>query len=109
MKGSHATLQKKKRGGGHTCQQEGGTVGTELAPETGEEVDELEGGQALLAGEGWVDSSSDVEEDGISSKPKQLQPEAANFGVVNDSSSQPVSNQGHSTVQQRPQQSLLQI
>lgn len=99
----------QKREGRHTCQQKGGAVGTELSPETGEEVDELEGGQALLAGEGWVDSSSNVKEDGVSSKSEQLQPEATNFGVVNDSSSQPVPNQGYSTVQQRPQQSLLQI
>lgn len=54
--------------GRHTCQQKGGTVRTKLSPETGEEVDELEGGQALLAGEGWVHSSSNVEENGISSK-----------------------------------------
>ena len=38
----------------HTSQQEGGTIGSKLAPETGEEVDELESRQTLLAGQGWV-------------------------------------------------------
>lgn len=92
-----------------TSQQKGGAVGTKLSPEAGEEVDELEGGQPLLAGQGGVDSRSNVEEDSISGETKQLQPEATNLWVVHHSSSQPVPNQGHSTVQQCPQQGLLQI
>ena len=77
-----------------TSQQKGGAVGTKLSPE---------------AGQGGVDSRSNVEEDSISGETKQLQPEATNLWVVHHSSSQPVPNQGHSTVQQCPQQGLLQI
>ena len=110
--GPGKTQQEEERraaSGKRTSQQEGGTVGTKLSPETGEEVDELEGGQALLAGEGGVGSRSDVEEDSVSSKTKKLQPEAAYLWVVDHSSSQPVPDQGHSTVQQCPQQGFLQI
>ena len=40
---------------------------------------------------------------------KQLQPEAADTRVVNDSCCQPVPNQSNTTVEQRPQQGLLQV
>ena len=92
-----------------TSQQESGAVGAKLSPEGREEVDELEGGQPLLAGQGWVDCSGNVEQDADSCKPKQLQPETTNPRVVNDGSCQPVTNQGNSTVQQSPQKSLLQV
>ncbi len=81
-----------------TSQQESGAVGAKLSPEGREEVDELKGGQPLLAGQGRVDCSSKVEEDAHSCKAQQLQPETSNLRVVNDSSCQPVTNQGNSTV-----------
>ena len=64
-----------------TSQQEGGAVGAKLSPEGREEVDELESGQPFLAGQGWVDCSSKVEENADSCKSQQLQPEASTLGL----------------------------
>lgn len=66
-----------------TSQQEGGAVRAELSPEGGEKVDELEGRQTLLGSQGWVHCSCNVEKNTYCSKPKQLQPETSNSGVVN--------------------------
>ena len=46
----------------HTSQKESGAVGAKLSPEAGEEVDELEGWDTLLAHQGGVHSSSNVEQ-----------------------------------------------
>lgn len=53
-----------------TSKKEGGAVRAKLSPEAGEEVDELEGWDTLLAHQGGVHSSSNVEQ-GHDLQPKE--------------------------------------
>ena len=51
-----------QEGGRPTSKQEGCAVRSKLSPEAGEEVDELEGGDTLLANQRGVTSTSNVEQ-----------------------------------------------
>ena len=75
-----------------------------MAPEGGEEVNELEGVDATRLDQWDIGSSSHIEEGSHEQEAKQLHPQAAVVDIINQEGSDPVADQSNSRVQQGPQQ-----
>ena len=79
-------------GGRRTGQQEGGAVGAPLAPEGGEEVDELEHVDAAGCGQRVIPNGGDVKQHGHPEKAKQLDADSSKVAAIHSEGTEIISH-----------------